>query len=178
MCDNRNPAGFNYHRRSDCLRRKQADAKPTVDPERGTGRTSRSIELALCGMLRGQQVLLVMGNMDQVKHALYHAADWLHRNGWTEQKDIPLSVEKSNHLIRFGAGLLRIVPLEANIRGLRPALIVEDHYALDLKAERERKQRRIDAMGTIAALMREHGFTLAEQLNRRHTRESTITLTN
>lgn len=135
-----------------------------VDPERATGRTSRSIEQALCGMLRGQQVLLVMGNMDQVRYALIHATEWLYRNGWTGQKDIPLSVEKSNHLIRFGTGLLRILPLEANLRGLRSSLIVEDHYAVQVKAERAAAAEKMADAQLIKELMRKHGWSAVDDM--------------
>lgn len=147
------------------------------DSLRGTGRTSRTIERALCGMLLGKQVLLVMANRDEVKRAMAYGTEWLHRNGFIDNGQVPLTVENFNGVFRFGTGSLRVLPLEANMRGLRVELTLQDHYADELLAEKRRKEARAAAQAQIIALMREHGFVDAYQLGAKGDRNTTIEFT-
>lgn len=147
------------------------------DPLRGTGRTSRTIERALCGMLLGKQVLLVMANQQEVKRAMIYGTEWLHRNGFMDSGQVPLSVENANGVFRFGTASLRVMPLEANRRGLRVELTLQDHYADELLAEKRRKAARAAAQAQIIALMREHGFVDAYKLGVKGDRNTTIEFT-
>lgn len=147
------------------------------DSLRRTGRTSRTIERALCGMLLGKQVLLVMANREGVKHAMAYGTEWLHRNGFIDNGQVPLTVEKFNAVFRFGTGSLRVLPLEANMRGLRVELTLQDHYADELLAERRRAEARAAAREQIIALMREHGFVDAYKLNVKGDGNTTIEFT-
>lgn len=156
MCDNNGTRGACYSADCPCCR---PPKRANVDPLRRTGRTSRTIERALCGLVMGKQVLLVMHNQQACASAIVYATEWLHRNGWTDQQQVPLSVESSNKVILFGTGKLRVLSMEANLQGLRPELTLEDHHATELKAEAERKRQRMEDCGEIIRLMQKHGFT-------------------
>lgn len=140
-----------------CAPKCAAQAAP-VDPLRGTGRTSRTIERAICGMLMGKAVLLVMAKQCDVKLAVDYAAEWLRRNGFTDNGIAPLTIEKTNGVLRFGTGLMRIKPMAANLCGLRADLTLQDHHVLYLQEQERLKQERIADQATILRLLDKHGY--------------------
>lgn len=106
------------------------------DNERGTGRTTRKITTALCGMLMGKRVVLVMAYNKHVPQAFYQACKWLHANGWAGQDVAPLVISTNEKRITFGKGSLSIRGAETCLRGMRFDLTVEDHFTIE---ERERR---------------------------------------
>lgn len=130
-----------------------------TDTNRGTGRTSRAITLSLCAMLRGQSVIHISANEQQRKEAMQIAARWLLDNGWQNPPAPSLPVVTTHQdLMKFGKGQLRFMTLQSNLAGLRPALVVEDHYAEEERARLAAVRRRQDALDTIQQLMQEHGL--------------------
>lgn len=130
------------------------------DSKRGTGRTERGIELAISGLLMGKTVVHVSGNSQQAKVASRYAATWLMRNGWYEQQVCPLREAPQSFI--FGRGELRFVGAEQNLAGMRIKLLVEDHWAVELREEREQRQKLAAELDedqeTIKRLLRKHGF--------------------
>lgn len=130
-----------------------------TDINRGTGRTSRAITLSLCAMLRGQKVIHISANEQARKAAVQIATQWLQDNGWLSHPETHLPVVTTHqYLVEFGSGNLRFMTLQSNLAGMRPSLVVEDHYAEEERARLAALRRRQDALAKIQQLMQEHGW--------------------
>ncbi len=131
------------------------------DTARGTGRTTRSVVLAIQHMLRGERVLVVAATQRQADEMLRIGANWLKENGWLDQNVIPITVHQQHRRITCCAVELTFHGYESfeTLPVNRRAKVVWDHHALDKRAEREERLRRVAALEQIKKLMTEQGWT-------------------
>lgn len=134
------------------------------DSTRRTGRTTRTVVQALCAMFRGQQVIYLCANQTDLKNAVALARAWLHDNGWMDEATLSRArLHIGPTTITFGTGRLLFQTLSANRAGLRE-LIVWDHRAEEVEAERLEQLAWQNDKRQLVSLMSKHGITQVTKL--------------
>jgi hypothetical protein len=156
--------GIDEPRCGECARR--AHAGPNYDPRRGTGRTSNAVKAAVLAAAFGQRVVYICGNQNSADHANALAREFVEKSlGPTYHLRVSISKERIVFYFANGgvAGTLVFRSMEAQdinlgMRKEQVFRVIEDHYAVEVRAEREAKRIRMDDCATIMRLMQKHGF--------------------
>lgn len=127
-----------------------------LSPQRQTGRTSRQLTMAICGMLMGRRVVFVSHDGKTSARHRQWCEEWLQDNGWYDQKIAP--VRSAGDTLSFGSGSLTFRSMTSSLAGLRFDLTIEDHRAEEVRQEQERRAQFLADQATILHLMRKHGL--------------------
>lgn len=166
----------------------RAVAGPHYNPARRTGRTGNAVKQSVLAAAFGKRVVYICGNQAGADYARTIAKQFI-AEAFGELANVHgllynrVSVQRDRILFYFANGevsgqiVFRSMSAQDINMGMREPErfhVIEDHHTVELREERRKEEARREAARQIVALMREHGFVAAHQLNRKTTQSNTI----
>jgi hypothetical protein len=171
MCDVPTGASCVSKHCNECRRR--AAAGPHSDPKRGTGRTTRAVKAAVMAAAFGKRVVYLCGNQNSADYACNVANEFIvtalgtitGADGYLLSNRVTCNRSGCTFYFANGevSGRLEFRSIAAQdinlcLSNKNAYHVIEDHFAVEVRAEQEAKRIRMEDCNTIISLMKKHGM--------------------